>query len=284
MPPKKQASSAASSNQPLVVVVTPTYNRRQWFPLAKHCFLHQTYPQARLQWVVVDDSDEGQTVEDLVMGMPNVIYKRLPEKVKLGHKRNLCLDLAVAAKADIIAFQDDDDYYPPTRIAAAVRKLTGMPHINIVGSSVMYIYFCADGKTTSVGPYGPYHATAGTWVFKTRLLDEGRRFNEEAEKAEEKEFLRSYTTPLSQMNPWETILVISHASNTVDKYQLRQTPERCLMKESGVSLKSFLQKDKWAIKFIQEQTELVQAKMAAAAPAIEPKTESPMVDAAGACN
>jgi hypothetical protein len=48
--------------------------------------------------------------------------------------------------------------------------------------------------------------------------------------------------------------VMSHIRNTVDKNKLRENPERCLMKDTGMNLKVFLKKDKWAYEFITMMT------------------------------
>lgn len=255
---------------PFVSVLTPTYNRRAWFPMAVHCFKHQTYPQDRMEWIILDDSDPDQTVGDLVKDMKNVRYVRHETRLKLGRKRNMLLELA---KGDILAHQDDDDYYPPERIAKAVRVLQGNKMVQIVASSMMYMYFISDGAVLSFGPYGPQHATAATFVFKRSLYEESPKFDDDAEKAEEKRFLRNYSFPMHQANPWDTILVMSHNRNTVDKNKLRETPERCKAQDTKVVLKGFLGKDKWALNFIKEKTAEAQ-KQLASIPRLAPAEET----------
>ena len=56
------------------------------------------------------------------------------------------------------------------------------------------------------GPYGPNHATAGTFAFRVELLKK-TKYNENASLAEEKEFLKDYTIPFVQLDPMKTILV-----------------------------------------------------------------------------
>ena len=72
------------------------------------------------------------------------------------------------------------------------------------------------------GPYGPQHATAGTFAFKRELLDQ-TSYDETASLAEEKHFLKNYTIPFVQLNPRKTILVFSHEHNTFDKRKLLKT-------------------------------------------------------------
>jgi glycosyltransferase involved in cell wall biosynthesis len=245
--------------KPFVSILTPTYNRRERFPIAIHCFKHQTYPQDRMEWIILDDSDEGQDVEELVKnsGIKNVKYIREHTKLLVGAKRNKLIDLA---KGDILAFQDDDDYYPAERIRRAVYLLDSYRKhdVNIVGSSLMHIYFCRDSKIVAVGPYGPSHATAATWVFRRKLLDIADRFDDDADKAEEKKFLRGFSIPMVQMNSFDTILVMSHQQNTVDKNKLRLIPDMCKMEDRTSTVKMFTHKDKAGLKFIMDQTAKIQ--------------------------
>jgi hypothetical protein len=82
----------------------------------------------------------------------------------------------------------------------------------------MYIYFSNLKKIYKFGPYGPNHATAATFGFKRKLLNQTAYNNDK--KGEEKFFLKKWTIPLQQLDPKKTILVIAHTSNTVDKNQL----------------------------------------------------------------
>ena len=66
------------------------------------------------------------------------------------------------------------------------------------------------------GPYGPNHATAGTFAFRKELLQQ-TRYEEGAALAEEKHFLKNYTIPFVQLDPMKTIVISGHSTNTVDK-------------------------------------------------------------------
>jgi hypothetical protein len=91
------------------------------------------------------------------------------------------------------------------------------------------------------GPYGPNHATAGTFAFKSRLLDE-TKYEDHAALAEEKAFLKDYTIPFAQLDPMKTILVFSHIHNTFDKKKLLDNPHPDFFKESNKKIKDFIRK------------------------------------------
>lgn len=213
------APETASDHQqlPRVSLCTVTYNRSAFLPLLQQHILAQTYPRERLEWIILDDSeDPSQSFQlDHSQGL-TIRYHRLPAKVTLGKKRNLSHALC---SGDIIIYMDDDDYYPPTRVSHAVDTLLRNDAL-IAGSTILPILFLPENEIWIAGPYGKNHATAGTFAFKRELLsqtshDETRHF------AEEKSFLKDYTIPMAQLDPNQTILCIAHNANTFEKRKLK---------------------------------------------------------------
>ena len=199
---------------PFVSIITPTFNRRPFIPIIKKCIDNQKYPKDKIEWIIVDDGTDK--IEDLVKDIPYVKYYKLEDKISLGKKRNLANSYATG---DIIIYMDDDDYYPPERIIHAVDTLKAYPKALCAGSSEMYIYFKDRKEMHQFGPYGPNHATAATFAFRKELLSM-TSYEENAELAEEKYFLKNYTIPFVQLNPLKTILVFSHNHNSLDKRSL----------------------------------------------------------------
>ena len=222
---------------PRVSLCTPTRDRRMFIPALIRCFEMQSYPRELLEWVVVDDGSDP--VEDLFAGVAGVNYIRNSEPMRLGQKRNF---MHRQADGDIIVYMDDDDFYPPDRVLHAVSKLRAKPDILIAGSSVMHIYYHHLDAIYRLGPYGPNHATAGTFAFRKELLDI-TEFDDEAAFSEEKHFLKDYTIPMIQLEPKKTILVIDHGYNTYDKKQLLQGAHRQYVRETRFKLPVFI-KDK----------------------------------------
>jgi glycosyltransferase involved in cell wall biosynthesis len=48
---------------PLVSVCTPTFNRRPFINNIIQCYKNQTYPQVRMEWIIIDDGNDK--VKDL---------------------------------------------------------------------------------------------------------------------------------------------------------------------------------------------------------------------------
>ena len=242
------SSTVFTSLYPKVSLCTPTFNRRPFIPMMIKCFQHQRYPKDKIEWIIIDDGTDK--IGDLVSHIPQVKYYPYNEKMTLGKKRNLMHEKATG---DILIYMDDDDYYPPERISHAVTTLQKNPQALCAGSSEMYIYFKHIQQMIQFGPYGPNHATAATFAFHRRLLNE-TRYEEHACIAEEKHFLKGYTVPFVQLDSMKTILVFSHIHNSFDKKTLLNNGPNPYQKESPKKVEDFV-KEAEIRKFFLEDIE-----------------------------
>ena len=222
--------------KPLVSMCTPTFNRRPFFEALIKCVEAQDYPKDRLEWIIIDDGTDP--IEDLIkdINFVKIKYFKLDEKLPLGKKRNLMHE---KCDGEYIVYIDDDDFYPPQRVSHAVTMLESHKSALCAGSSEIYIYFHEIDKLYQFGPYGERHATAGTFAFRKKLL-ENQRYQDNAALAEEKAFLNNYTIPFVQLDPKKVILVFSHEHNTFDKRKLLESPDKKYCKESDKSLTDFV--------------------------------------------
>jgi len=220
---------------PFVSVCTPTFNRRPFIPMMLDCYLRQTYPRERMEWIIVDDGSDP--IEDLILSanLKEIKYIRLPERVPLGKKRNIMHQHVLG---DFIVYMDDDDYYPPERVSHAVEMLQKNPWAMCAGSSVLHIYFKHLDKILEFGPYGKYHATAGTFAFRKELLAD-TAYQDDAALGEERVFLKNYTVPLVQLDPFKVILVFSHPHNTFDKKKLLIDRSKTVVKDTALQFDTF---------------------------------------------
>jgi len=223
---------------PFISICTPTFNRRPFILNLIKCVDSQTYPKDRMEWIIVDDGTDK--IEDLVSNHPLVSYFKFDKKMTLGKKRNI---MHKKARGSIIVYMDDDDYYPPERVSHAVETLVKNPTALCAGSSEMFIYFKDTNQMVQFGPYGPNHATAGTFAFRKELLQE-HKYNNDACLAEEREFLKGYTVPFVQLDSMKTILVFSHRHNTFDKRMLLQDPFSSVMRLSDKTVHDFIKDEK----------------------------------------
>lgn len=236
---------------PFVSICTPTFNRRPFISHMIKCFEHQDYPKNKMEWIIIDDGTDK--IEDLVSHIPQVKYFKYDNKMTLGKKRNLMHD---KTQGEILVYMDDDDYYPPDRVSHAVNKLLKHPSAMCAGSSELYIYFKHINKMYQFGPYGDKHATAGTFAFRRKLLDE-TRYEDYASIAEEKAFLKNYTIPFVQLDPLKSILVFSHQHNTFDKKKLLDNPDPRFTKESDKTVEMFIKDPEMRNFYMNEIEELL---------------------------
>jgi glycosyltransferase involved in cell wall biosynthesis len=187
-----------------------------------------------MEWIIIDDGTDK--IEDMVSHHPLVSYFKFDKKMSLGKKRNV---MHKKTRGSIIVYMDDDDYYPPERVSHAVEMLQKNPSALCAGSSEMYIYFKDTNQMVQFGPYGPNHATAGTFAFRKELLN-GHQYNDDACLAEEREFLKGYTVPFVQLDSMKTILVFSHRHNTFDKRTLLKNPFSNVMRLSERTVQDFI--------------------------------------------
>jgi glycosyltransferase involved in cell wall biosynthesis len=158
-----------ANDGPLISCILPTFNRRGFLPHAIQYFFRQDYANKEL--LVVDDG--GDPVGDLIPQHPQVRYLRLPQKITLGAKLNLC---CAETRGPIIAQWDDDDWYAPDRLSRQMEALqrTGT---QVCGISDLLYY----DITRGTGHRYVYPNEARPWVlgaslFFRRELWEANRF------------------------------------------------------------------------------------------------------------
>ena len=237
--PKKQNKKGSGSSFPFVSICTPTFNRRPFIKTMFECFKNQDYPKNRMEWIIVDDGTDK--IKDLIeaSNIPQIRYFEIDKKLTLGAKRNY---MHKHVKGSIVVYMDDDDYYPPERVSHAVEMLQKNDKALCAGASEIYLYFKTMGKMIQAGPYGPNHATAGTFAFKTELLKD-TKYNDDASLAEERAFLKDYTVPFVQLDPLKTILVFSHEHNTFDKREMFKTAHPDYFRESPKTVDMFIRRE-----------------------------------------
>jgi glycosyltransferase involved in cell wall biosynthesis len=226
-------------SRPFVSVLTPTYNRGRFIPHLIECFKDQGYPQDRMEWIILDDGTEKVGELFAKSGLKNVRYYSEDIKLNIGAKRNKLNELA---KGDIMVCFDDDDYYPPERVAHAVHKLTSNPKHEICGSSEIHMYYTDNKTIYRIGPYNQNHATNGTMAYKKSYI-KNHKYDETVTHAEETSFLNRYTEPMIQLDPRKVMLVMCHSENTFDKKKLREQ-ENPMFKLTGFKISQFIRPKK----------------------------------------
>ena len=105
-----------------VACIIPTHGRPAHLAASLDCVLHQSAPPVEI--IVVDDLDDDQTgaLVDMVRQDSKISMRRLVNREHPGASGSRNAG-ARAARADIIAFLDDDDMWRPGYLSSAVSKL-----------------------------------------------------------------------------------------------------------------------------------------------------------------
>jgi hypothetical protein len=207
---------------PDVSIVTLTYNRKEFIPLAKYSYLIQSYPEDKLEWVIVDD---GESIEEELLGIPNVKYVKLDQKTGIAEKRNIGVQNAMY---DTIVFMDDDDVYPNNSVLERVAMLNRIPKKECVFSTIIPCYDIE--KYTSFMNVPPItlpmsqRVSEATLCF-TRKFWEASPFTEDIGEADT--FIRGREQMCREISPQEVIVSLIHSKNSSSRKTPQGEPNGC---------------------------------------------------------
>ena len=180
------AANVAALPAPLVSCIMPTFNRRQFVPLAIAYFLRQDYPNREL--IILDDGDDA--VRDLVPDDERIRYVRLDGRMSIGAKRNRG---GAEARGPILASWDDDVWMAPWRLSYQVGALTEYG-ADVVGLDNMLEYDpFARRAWHSVRPLGSLPWMPGSTFCYTRSFWQTNPFPD-TQPGEDIRFLRQKAT------------------------------------------------------------------------------------------
>jgi len=210
-----------NSDCPFISVVTPTYNRRKFIDLAFHNILLSDYPKDKIEWIVVDDSDDpAESVSDKIAAfakrapVAQVVYAPLPKKHSIGYKRNLGVERATH---NVILFMDDDDHYPETSFRRRVAWLTKHPwKPQAVACSTIACYDLVKGVSAVNTP--PWDLAPAKRISEATLTFyksfwEQKKFPH-TNVSEGEEFLTGRESALLDIPPQQILVAFSHQGNS----------------------------------------------------------------------
>jgi len=140
----KMPPTIAADDCPPISVLTLTYNRRKFIDLAFLNMLVSDYPKSKIQWVIVEDSDDpAKASMDKIKAFESrepgfeITYVPMSHKRSIGYKRNKAVK---AAKHDICLNMDDDDVYPETSFRRRVAWLLSATGKKVAGCTMIAMY------------------------------------------------------------------------------------------------------------------------------------------------
>jgi hypothetical protein len=197
---------------PNVSIVTITKDRRVFMPLAKYSYMIQSYPEDKLEWIIVDDGDDA--IDDTLFGVPNVVYVRCPKGMSISDKRNLGVDKCMY---EIVAFMDDDDVYPNNSILQRVAMMLKTPSKECAFCTTIPCYDIV--KYSSFMNVPPMvlpmsqRVSEATLIF-TKSFWQEKKFDSSVNIAEADAFIRGREYMCREISPQEVIVSLVHPFNT----------------------------------------------------------------------
>lgn len=195
--------------KPLVSCITPTYNRREFWPRCVGYFLSQDYPN--LEWVIVDNGTDQ--IKDLLPEDPRIRYVSMPN-VKLNHGQ-LMNEGCALAKGEFLIVVDDDDIYRCDRVSRQVAPFAD-PNVWVTGTSRLYYYI--HGTETA---YRYQNWTSQPWIgaFATRRSVWEKQPFEDIPSGADCKFLRSIPQEhWKDLNTLDLMVATIHPENASKKY------------------------------------------------------------------
>lgn len=223
-----EATLPKEDDLPSVSIITITKDRRAFIPLAKYCFLAQSYPESKLEWVIVDDGKDQ--VKDLVSDLPNVTYVLCDDREggwTIGAKRNLGVE---RAKHDILVMMDDDDVYPNNSLVTRVAMMLAGPNPHgCAFSTTIPCYDIHETKSFMNVPPTPLamadRVSEATLCF-TRKFWEERKFPDQ-QIAEAGAFIRGREQMCREVSPQDVIVSLTHKKTTSSRKAPAGEPNGC---------------------------------------------------------
>jgi len=206
---------------PPISIVTLMYNRRKFFDLGCHNILASDYPKSKIEWIIVEDSDDpNEDASDLITAVANqsdalkIVYVPLKKKTSVASKRNMGVRKATA---DIVLMMDDDDHYPETSFRRRVAWLTKHPwQPKAVSATTIACYDLVKGiSAVNVPPMDiPFsqRISEATLTFYRAWWEE-RGFPAAVQIGEGEEFLAGREQDVLEVPPQQMIVAFSHGKN-----------------------------------------------------------------------
>jgi hypothetical protein len=206
---------------PPISIVTLMYNRRKFFDLGCHNIMASDYPKSKIEWIIVDDSDDPmEGASDLITAVAEksdaikIVYVPLPKKTSVATKRNIGTKRATA---DIVLMMDDDDHYPETSFRRRVAWLTKHPwQPKAVAATTIACYDLVKGisavNVPPTGlPLGQRVSEATLTFYKSWWAEKG--FPVAVQVGEGEGFVAGREQDVLEIPPQQVIVAFSHGKN-----------------------------------------------------------------------
>lgn len=199
---------------PNISICTITYNRSKFVPLMLLNINNTNYPKDKIEWIIVDDSNNNKLKELLPKDL-NIKYIKLKNKTNIGEKRNLSIQ---NASNEIILIMDDDDYYPAKSFTNRVNKLLN-ENVDIVFSTIIPCFdinkYISYINVPDINENIKNRISESTLCFKKSYW-KNNKFNNKSKKNEGYDIINDKTN-FYEINSQDIIISLSHKNNSTNR-------------------------------------------------------------------
>lgn len=212
-----------------ISILTPTYNRNFFLcHVLSRLISLQTYDLKKVEWIIVDDSESENEPKDkteffkshpLNQQLHTLRYIYLSKKLSIGHKRNICKNLALG---EYLVHMDDDDFYSEKYLELIEYVFTHASEDVIGASKIAFVFPDSPHLVENIPlSMGPHQTCGGIMSYRSDYALQNN-YNSYNKYAEEKEFLNGFFTPIFQIkDTMHYNLALCHSANTVDKKRVK---------------------------------------------------------------
>jgi hypothetical protein len=205
---------------PKVSIVTPTRNRKLFVSMMIHQVEKMDYPRDKLEWIILDDSDDIEDFTYIKESVQNVLSKKLTIQCihlkgshKISEKRNLGAEMATGT---YICHIDDDDYYFPNSLK---NKVSFLEHYKdkkrCIGSCKLPVYNLSDDTSVI---YETNQLPEASMVYAKSFWEE-KKFKEHIE-GEGYPFTMGRREQCLDMPYVFSMIAVNHGKNVTGKTRL----------------------------------------------------------------
>lgn len=202
---------------PYVSICLLTHNRYKFIKyLFNNYYYNNNYPSNKIEYIIIDDGNQN-IIDFLPKNHSNIKYHKYPNKQTISWKRNKAVELS---KYNIIAFIDDDDYYPPESLYLRIYNLLKSKKKCIFCSTLgSFDIINKNSIIQSTNIYTPLHkrvSEATLTFFKDFWLE--KKFNNDDFIEEGSYFIFNREEQCLDISFHNIIIHLLHNNNTIPKY------------------------------------------------------------------
>jgi len=192
-----------------VSCITPTFNRREFFPLAVRHFL--AYDYSPLEWVIVDNGTDA--IRDMLPEDSRIRYFPLSgARLTHGALMNECCQ---RTSGDFIITHDDDDWFSRDRVSKQIMPMIQNPNLMVSGTSQLYYM-----KPPIQKAFRYVNLTKMTWIgaiaFRKSVWDT-YKFNPKPHGADYDFLQKVHPSQWHDLKDTSVVIATAHPSNAGPK-------------------------------------------------------------------